>query len=99
MTYKGVDSPEGKTVEFKGEPIPAVPYTDSSGSDLDWGYVGAGPNNTARSILEHAQTKGVCENIDPANHHVEFTKEFILKFENEGWTIELSEIKEWCENR
>ena len=43
-------------VTFDGEPIPHVAYTPSSTDDLTWGYNGAGPANTARSILEHAIT-------------------------------------------
>lgn len=45
---------EVNEVIFDGEPIPHVPYTPSSTDDLNWGYNGAGPANTARSILEHA---------------------------------------------
>ena len=54
-------------VIFDGEPIPHVAYTPSSTDDLTWGYGGAGPANTARSILEHAIT--VSEDppdVDPA---------------------------------
>lgn len=45
---------EVNEVIFNEKPIPHVPYTSSSADDLTWGYNGAGPANTARSILEHA---------------------------------------------
>jgi hypothetical protein len=54
-------------VIFDGEPIPHVAYRSSSADDLTWGYNGAGPANTARSILEHAIT--ISEDppdVDPA---------------------------------
>ena len=78
MEYKGIEDSEGKKVIFDGESISEVPYTSSSESDLEWGYRGAGPTNTARSILEHAQGQGVCQNIDPKKYQQDFRDEFIL---------------------
>jgi hypothetical protein len=64
---------EVNEVVFNGEPIPHVPYTSSSADDLTWGYGGAGPANTSRSILEHAID--IAENrpnVDPAEVRKDF---------------------------
>ena len=54
-------------VIIDGEPIPHVAYTPTSSDDLTWGYAGAGPANTARSILEHAiDTAEDPPDVDPA---------------------------------
>jgi hypothetical protein len=102
MEYKGSEDTSGnKEVIFDGNSIPEVPYTPSCNSDLSWGYKGAGPTNTARSILEHAQDQGVCENIDPEKHQQDFRDDFLLnkKKADTGWTISLSDIEQWCKNR
>lgn len=85
-TYRAVKAQHTETTEsgsgyeeneviFNGEPIPHVPYTPSSADDLTWGYGGAGPANTSRSILEHAiDIAQNPPNVDPAEVRQDFRR-------------------------
>lgn len=93
----------GRTeILFDGEPIPHIPYVKSSEDDFTWGYNGAGPHNTARSILEHA-TKIADEeiNVTPNDHRSEFRAEYIAppNSAEDGWTIAHGDVVDFLKSR
>jgi hypothetical protein len=82
-------------VLFDGEPIEHVAYDNSSSDTLRWGYPGAGPTNTARTILEHACDELNVEQPDITRQTaVEFRQEFIQQ-QDDNWTLPLSAVELW----
>lgn len=85
-----------------GEPISHIPYTESSEDDLAWGYNGAGPHNTARSILEHAaETTDKDITVTPNKHRADFRAEYIApqNSSEDGWTIAHADVVAYLKNR
>lgn len=92
-------------IEFDGEPIEHVPYdaldpSRSASDNFTWGYGGAGPTNTARSILEHAVEEIDQEvDVDPGKLQRDFRDEFIAPREtSEEWELSLDEVREFIVN-
>jgi len=90
---------EQDEILFDGEPIKHVAYDETSSDTLKWGYSGAGPTNTARSILEHAVEELGCGDIAiEHNDQVNFRQEFIQQQSGSGWAIPLSSVEKWIRN-
>ncbi|QCC44843.1 DUF6166 domain-containing protein [Halobacterium salinarum] len=89
-----------REVLYDGERIEHVPYGDSSQDDFSWGYTGAGPNNVAQSILEHAIAEtDESFDVNASSVRSEFAGEFTIPVgKSEEWTLSMEEVKEFLRN-
>lgn len=89
-------------IYYNGRRIPHIPYHWTSVDDFTWGYRGAGPTNTARSILEHAiRISDEPIDIRPTEHMMAFRDEFITPHpgNEDGWTIRHFDVIEFLRDR
>jgi hypothetical protein len=83
---------------FEGEPISRI-AAGGGENKLTWGYAGSGPQNTAKSILEHAKQELGMENSPAMFNSTHFQNDFIRQQEGSYWAIPLSQIRNWMENK
>ena len=81
-------------VLFNGRPIEHYHYHGDGPDNLMWGYNGAGPTSTARSILEHATSEVDHEfSTEPREAMIDFRRKYIASVgKTEEWTIDLREV-------
>jgi hypothetical protein len=99
--YKGkrVGPPEGLPLEEPNDVIVTVNNKPlkhriyHSPSGFNWGYLGSGPGDLARSILWD-----YLGNEPPRNMYMDFKERFVSGWGNE-WEISSQEIQDWMKAR
>lgn len=83
---------------FEGEPISRI--AAGGGEDkVSWGHAGSGPQNTARSILEHAKEELEMKDSSVVFNSTHFQNDFIRRQEGSYWAIPLSQVRNWMEHK
>lgn len=84
-------SPLGVEVTVNGKPLKHQVYHSPSG--FNWGYLGSGPADLARSILwDHLGKE------PPRDVYMDFKERFVSGWKNE-WQIDSHRIQDWLKAR
>ena len=63
------------------------------GSDMEWGYFGSGPSQTAAAILYDVTGSAVVAK----RYHQAFKREFIANFDQDGFTLLELQVRSWLQ--
>lgn len=88
-TIKGIRTDSGCIVTIGGHPLHHEVYHSPTG--FEWGYLGSGPADLARSILLAVGTpKELADSI-----YQDFKREIISALPHEGWQMTVESVTDW----
>lgn len=94
--YVGIRAVPGyiANVFVDGKPLDLAPSKRDVydyGADIEWGYFGSGPSQTAAAILYDITGSAMVAK----RYHQAFKREFIANFDQDGFTLLELQVRSW----